>query len=431
MRIDFKYDLGLLEIFFHPEKNEGVFSDKVRMARNRCMIRLPMDYKIEDTHPDLLALAAILIIYPFTNEKIELPFGVSREFHNVFLKRTKKYIEPVNEKLKPRKVSACSVPALAYSGGVDSTAALTLLPKSTVLFFLDRVIPDDISNKSLYDKDAAHYSCEYLRNIGRSVYMLQSDLEYIREPVGFPVDIANAVPILLLADYIDIDSIAFGTIMESAYRIGHLQYADYKTRIHFSRWGDLFKIVGTPFNQVVAGISEVGTSKIVLNSPFANIAQSCMRGKAQEPCMNCWKCFRKGLLDRILEEKEIHDELLNNAFKIKEARRFLLKEWIKHQNVIQYITNKYYGNHPLMLSLKKKVMGEVNVDWLEKWYPRSIELLPEKYKEIVKKNILKYLDEMDERDIVSMEGYNLGAMIKTDEYIYNEKRFAKLMEDDM
>ena len=51
--------------------------------------------------------------------------------------------------------------------------------------------------------------------------IIESDLEYVRDPVGFPVDVANSVPAILMADYLKLDSIAFGTIMEASYGVGH------------------------------------------------------------------------------------------------------------------------------------------------------------------------------------------------------------------
>ena len=56
--------------------------------------------------------------------------------------------------------------------------------------------------------------------MGREVLTIKSDLEYIRNPVGFPVDVANSSPAILIAQKMGFNSIAFGTILESAYGIG-------------------------------------------------------------------------------------------------------------------------------------------------------------------------------------------------------------------
>ncbi|MCM1990275.1 DUF6395 domain-containing protein [Oceanirhabdus seepicola] len=445
MKIDIIWDSGRLKFSFIPEDGDGDFSEKARLGNTNCFVKLPSDWSLEGTHPDIIALATILIIYPFSKYKINLPFGVSKDFAELFEKVTKKKVFPIVESLKPRKSQIYSVPALAYSGGVDSTAALAVLPNTAKLFFLDRKCDDREKNSdnknvvyrflnkikfnrkknTLYDKDAAYFACESLKNMGRSVYMIESNLEYVRNPVGFPIDVANSIPAILMADYIGLDSIAFGTILESSYRIGHEKYLDYSKRTHYIRWGKLFEIVGLPFNQVTAGISEVGTSKIVINSPYSDLAQSCMRGKAQTPCLNCWKCFRKVLLDKTLKDEELDDKLFEKVFKIREATEQLSKNLIKHQNVLQYITYHYNGSNENMVFLKDKVMGEENVDWLEKWYPKSIELIPEKYKDVVEKNILKYLEKMSTEEEIKVEQWNLGELVKSENHKMKCEKFTE------
>ena len=85
--------------------------------------------------------------------------------------------------------------------------------------------------------------------------------------------------------------------------------------------GWTFQRCRIPLNLVVAGISEVGTSKINARHPFGSISQSCIRGEEEDP-KNCWKCFRKILLDKIIREEEIEDSLLDELFSIKEAKHF-------------------------------------------------------------------------------------------------------------
>jgi hypothetical protein len=119
---------------------------------------------------------------------------------------------------------------LAFSGGVDSTAALSVMPKNTVSIFMDR----PLKGKSLYNPQAAHLAVESLKEIGYVSESVQCDLEYVRHPVGFPTDLSNGVPALLLADYFNASSIAFGTVLESAYGIGHERYRDYPIGAHYT-----------------------------------------------------------------------------------------------------------------------------------------------------------------------------------------------------
>ena len=64
----------------------------------------------------------------------------------------------------------------------------------------------------------------------------------IRDPVGFPTDLANAVP-LLLSEALKISSISFGTVLESGYGIGHEKFVEY-VRAAFQVFRTLFSAVG-------------------------------------------------------------------------------------------------------------------------------------------------------------------------------------------
>ena len=52
-------------------------------------------------------------------------------------------VEPENTEVEPYECPDSSRLALAFSGGVDSTAALALMPENTVCVFLDRPIKEE------------------------------------------------------------------------------------------------------------------------------------------------------------------------------------------------------------------------------------------------------------------------------------------------
>lgn len=410
-------EYGILHFDFSPENSDPLQYRGVKMGNRSCEVHLPEDWKLEDVHPDVLALAAILIIYPFAGPSISLPFGVSQPFHDYFKQTTKKELEPINHELKPRKSPLYSVPALAFSGGVDSMAALMLLPRSTNLFYLERIVPKNITKKQLYNKEAALHACNTLQKEGRSVYTIKSDLEFVRDPEGFPVDVANAIPALLLSDYIGLDSIAWGTIIECTYNIGKGDFQDYKDRLHYKRWGKLFELVDLPFNQVVGGISEIGTSTIVLKSPYKSIAQSCVRGIPNKPCQNCWKCFRKELIEKTIKGDQVDETTLNRNFKYFKER--FSKIPIADENIFNYITSRYNGSNSIMTILKGRTRGGLlDVSWLGKWYSPSVLILPEKYRSFVSKQIPKYIDVMTKEEEKAVESWKV-EFLKNDPDILN------------
>jgi hypothetical protein len=425
MIVDIKSRGDLLRfIFTIEEEDKAVPSEKFRMGESECYFRLPMGVALESIHPDHIALVSLMLCFPFIGERITFPRGISKDFHDAAGVISRFSVGPINENLVSYRAPESSKPALALSGGVDSVAALAIMPKETVSFFLDR----PIKRGSLYDKDAAHTSCKELGKIGHNVVMVETDLEYLRKPVGFPVDVANSSPAILLAVEFSLDSIAFGTIMESAYGIGHRRYRHYPAENHNRLWGTLFKAAGIPLNLVVAGMSEVATSKIMIEHEIGPLSQSCIRGKWKSPCLNCWKCFRKSLLDSTLRGEKIDDEGLDKLFKIEEAKHHLEGFPIKHENVLSYICERYEGNHKLMSLLKRRVGADKSdLKWLESWNPESIELIIPEYRDFVESKIMELIPTMDDSQINKMKNWDMGGMLGNEEFkVFSEELRASL-----
>src|SRR5690625_31096 len=305
MIINYKCQNGKLILKFTPEKGEPktqhIFStifkttNKVEMNLNKCEIHLPSDWTIDDIHPDVFALAIIAIIYPFVGSKVQLPIGISKPFHNIVKRVMNKQVLPINDQLSPRKAPATAVPALTFSGGIDSTAAAILLPENTHLVYVDRLLPKG-ETKTLLNQEAANYACDSMASLGRDVHQIKTDMQYIRKPVGFGSYLADAVPALLLADYYGFDTIAHGQTLEIGYQVGHIGFKDCKRTEVGHPWFRLLAAIDMTYTLPTIGLSEVSTKKIVMKSPYQKLVQGCSRGKVYKPCMNCFKCFRKDLL---------------------------------------------------------------------------------------------------------------------------------------
>ncbi len=402
-------------------------SEKFKIGKRIITTTFPEDFDPENIHPDLLGLSCILMCEPFIGTKITLPKPVSKKFYDGHKKVTSRYtIANVDENLRPRKIGDDYVPGLAFSGGVDSTAALSIMPHNTVPIFLDR----PLYGRSMYNKDAAYNSCIEISRLGYKMNIVQCDLEYARNPVGFPVDVANSVPAILMADYLRLDSIAFGTIMESSYGLGHKSYRDYPNGNHYTHLGGMFESAGLPFNLPVAGISEIGTSIIVWKSPIGFAAQSCMRGVWKSPCQNCWKCFRKLILDSAIENENIDNETLVKLFNNKEAMRFVSGIPIKHENVLTWATNKLDIDYELFSLLKKRVRGDTNsFSWMSKWFPESEIVMHEKYREEIKQNISRYLETMTEEECRLLRQWSMEDMIDSEQTALDRDNLVSVMSD--
>lgn len=431
MRVNYKCLNGHLEMTFYPNDNEGIYTNKqqtktIVMKNTQCGFILPNDWSLDHIHPDVLALATILIIYPFTKEHIQLSIGVSPYFAEMCKTILKKNITPIDPSLTQRRSLPHAKLSLAYSGGVDSTAALLLIPPDSTLFFTDRIIPPFVP--SLYHKESAYHACDTLKNEGRNVYLVATDFEYIREPIGFPVDLACTIPGLLLSDYEPTNSIATGMILESAYGIGHEAFKDYPRSWHYNVWGTLFKSVDLPLSLVTAGLSEVATSAIVSRSRYASIAQSCMRASLHKPCMRCNKCIRKVMLDHILTQKHIPLESLKHFFTLPIAPIFFATGAMHHQDVMTYITSHYHGDYEPMNLFKHRMGGDViSVDWLEKWYSPALEIIADTHKSFIETKILEQVNPLSLEENQQLEAWNLTAFLKTDNYITTSTTLFNLL----
>lgn len=413
MKVKMERDSCIIRFILEPEENDILEpTENVSLGSKVVEINLPWQLDPDTIHPDHLALCAMMITHPFIGKELTFPKPVSQQFSDFHHSKSSRYtVGPVDETLEPWSPSENSRPGLAFSGGVDSTAALALMPPTTAPIFMDR----PLRKKSLYDKHAVHYSCLEVERLGYDMHVILCDLEYVRSPVGFPVDVANSVPAVLMAEYLNLDCIGFGTIMESTYGTGHRRYRDYPNGHHYTLWGGLFKAAGLPFILPVAGISEVGTSMIVNKAPLGTLSQSCMRGTWKKPCLNCWKCFRKQLLDNAIIGNQLDSNYLDDIFNNKEACRFLARVPIKHENILTWSTYRLNSEHALFKLLKDRVRGsEDALDWLGKWYSPSIELMPEKYRSAVKEKILKYLPIMDLEDENKLMSWDMKDLIESD-----------------
>ena len=107
-------------------------------------------------------------------------------------------------------------PGLAFSAGVDSTAAMCLMPDRTLLFYHERSGIDSIMNH----ENANRFINYLIEDEGRPVIRVKSNHEISRtldgKTPGFTTDYACAVHVILLADHYDLDSIATGMPLENS-----------------------------------------------------------------------------------------------------------------------------------------------------------------------------------------------------------------------
>ena len=392
MRVESNFTDGRLELSFQLDKDDREHLENSNSKMNEGLeIYIDLGSEVKELHQDQIALATILICNPFVGKKLHLPSPVSSSFYDSVSSVISRYkiSRNIADDIVPMSSSTRENPSLAFSGGADSTAALSVMPGETIPVFLNR--PE--TSGSSYDSDAALEICRGIEESGYDIRIVDSNLEFVRDPVGFPTDLAHAVPVVLLANSLEIGSVSFGTIMESGYGIGHEKFHDYKTTAHRRFFGRMFNSIGIELSMPVIGVSEVGTAMICGKSPFGFYSQSCIRGTWMRPCMSCWKCFRKELLSVSLGLSDSQD--LVSMMETNEVQIRLSAFPISHENVITYAIQRLdLEEHPYLKKLASKLDMTVRLDFLEAWHPGSIDLVPDRMRHSVRSKILQFLDVM-------------------------------------
>ena len=329
---------------------------KEKLDKHSVDIDLVPGGRLQNVHNDLLGLVALLIAVPFTKDELTFNFPVSSGFAEIVKKYLKKNINYPNDySISRRSMPSIARHTLAFSGGVDSCTALILLPPDTVPVFMLRRTRDS-SQKSLYRSDAALHSCKMIRKLGYDVMVIKSSLEEVRKPIGFPIDWSNSAPIVINADIIGAKSVSFGMVMESAFYLGREKYSDLSGRQVYNLWAPVFEYVNLPIVLPTAGLSEVSTAYIALKYARQFAPESCIRGCPGVPCMNCFKCFRKTILNSAIKGEKVKYEHYQMAFASNEVKKKLLQYPMHHEIVMAWaINNSVPINHPIYNSLKIKM----------------------------------------------------------------------------
>lgn len=185
---------------------------------------------------------------------------------------------PVPEKSKRKGKNTL----LSFSGGVDSYAAMMLMP-SAFPVYLNR----------LYAPEYGKSQQDIVKATGS--FVIDNDMELIRRNYRFPGGrqkshgfnwgFGYAALIIPMMDIMNADTIAFGT---PVYTGGVYKYAG-KDEVM-----EALEVLGINIISPVCGITEVLTAKIASMGELSGIVSSC-HYTDKKSCMSCFKCFRKQL----------------------------------------------------------------------------------------------------------------------------------------
>ena len=334
---------------------------------------MPTDWKIDQTHTDLLRLAHYVLVAPWDNSVLD-------------------------DWVPSRKPGWR--PGLAFSGGVDSAAAMELMPSSTVLIYNERM---DIEGQ-LNHTNAFRFFDEIYQRTGRRVVRIPSNHEKIRtrdgKMPGFSSDYACGVQVILLADYYGLDSMGTGLPLENSFLFHGYRYRDFVNSWFWKHHSPIFEEVGLPLYQPVAGCSEIINMKIVNETGWEGWAQSCLRSnKSGEVCGRCWKCFRKNSLLGLpyTFNGEIESFLGKRPLKQAVSTLYSIQRGGKSVEGIE-VVERFPDLAPML---------EIDLEFLNRHLDSALNLLPSRYLTFTQSRLSSFAEEMDSKDRNNLSAINL------------------------
>ena len=345
----------------------------LKWKEHEVYFQMPVDWSIDDTHPDLFQLAHHLLVEPWDKSAME-------------------HWNPTRE--------PGWRPGLAFSGGIDSAAAMALMPEDTVLLYNERT---GISGQ-LDHTNAFRFFDKIRTDTGRIVHCIPSNHEELRrhqgKSAGFSTDYACAVQAILLADYFGLDSIGTGMPLENSYLFHGYKYRDFQQSWFWKHYAPMFDAIGLSLYQPVAGCSEVVNLNIVTASGWDGWAQSCLRSSRPGlVCGTCWKCFRKNTLQGLpfTMSNEITTFLQKEPLKQAASTLYSIKQGGVSKDGLKVVDEFPHLNRHL------------DRDWtfLEHYLPGSLEMIPEKYRTFTKNRLSNFALPMTEVDVGLLSSVNL------------------------
>ena len=406
------------KLYIYREKNKK----KIHLTRPYCSYLLPFNFNEEDINTDAIALTSILLLYPFIGRRVSYGFSITENMKDAI---TKLGLDCLTVEIKKPNISSNkpTFPGIVYSGGIQSTASLLLLHKTSKLIYLDTIEQFSyIENKDLIEgridnKDHIYYTLEHLIKEGYDVSIVRTDIKQMFTPTILPFELAVGTPAILLSSYLSLDSIHYGYTRHHIQQLkkpipfictGEWKFCSkYFTPRNpsqkfqsYSIWNKLFKASQLHFSLPVMGCTAVLTHRILNKSKLPISIISCRKGSVKKGCKKCVSCFIQIILNELQTNKIIDSHILddlytsmktiisqseynttlNELFKIPELEIFIL-----------YMAFTYKGPDSIMTEWKESLYDYKNtVSKIMQWSTQSVCYIHPKYRDIVRNNIIKY-----------------------------------------
>lgn len=391
-----------------PDQEDELESPRaphLRMLTNTASVVMP--FKVAEPHPDLLALAAYSVAWPWTARRLRLDRPVSSAMAEAFAEAGVE-VSPVAG--DPRRPGGRAV--LSYSGGADSIATAELLPKDTPHVHLRRVKHPRVPNRMTHVRgDVLEGLVREAGQRGREIAVVQTDLEYVCLPFAtFPVWWAISIGSILIADHYDGGAVALGTVLESLYTSNGRKWVG--RGVNRSTHA-LYQAAGIPLLRPVAGMTEVATTKLAMESDLADLVRSCLLGTGG-PCLNCDKCLRKEMTTAALTGSRLPEKLLSNLETNPKVRAKIADEPpLYFQDMVEYALARVDVSGTILEPIKRRLAPTVDgTAWAERYYEPALEdEVPPAFRTGVGKRVSELMDFMSAEDRHIVETWDAARRV--------------------
>ena len=397
MKFTFETDKSHTFIHAHFEDTDNETGRREEGGGTEITIRektLTYDYPVKEIHPDILGLICMLNFYPFIGKEVEFPKPVSPRLVKAF--NTPKFIS--KKRINFRNVDP-NIPifkgkeiALAFGGGIDSTAVRALFPDALV-----------VHEGHLKDGIPTEYGCsfavhDFVKSLGEDKGKLVfSNQRLVSFPFGWHSWPCSMVTSLLLATDYDIGLILCGAILEGNYLWNGSRFFDRHSqqRDHgFSGnyWQSTFNTIGIPLFSPVDGLSEIGTMKLSLDA----LREGNVDYGSEET-----KCFRRDLI-RLLWDDNF--EMDWDGYKTEKIQDFLRKRPLYYGNIFSYAASNNIGPDWFLDSISD--VQRIHTDWPRKYYTKALDLCPEGWVSRVAPPVIRNMELMSENEMEELFSWN-------------------------
>ncbi len=328
----------------------------VESVEGKFYFDMPEDFDIQGVHPDLLRLSEILMFGYWQRELFDYKFTRYQGYGI----------------------------GLALSGGVDSVVAGYLMPEGRVVGVHHKRATQGEDSNSIYA----------VNNCGLPYYIVESNFEQVRTHYGYgagyqtdlclesigTTGLSPLIPIVLMADYLNLGYLAMGVVLHSGYLDKNVKYRAFHKSIDWLLWQQVFKSAGLSLYFPVMPCAALGVVKTW--QQMGVYAQSCTYGKNGHGCGACYKCVQKELLQgRVAPITESVKKSIRNKMRVA----MLMSGVNEHKLDIQELS-QYKG---------------LNTDCLSRYYKPALSCVPEEFREHTEGRLGEYIRPMADGEFES------------------------------